>query len=328
MADEAGKPTTIHEFMRLLLADAGFAVIATVVIGAIFASLAAAGVITMILAVFLLILAWLIAFFGSFFIPWNPPRLHRIIYGALLALMMASLGLWERYEYVSPPSAKEIAEEVVKQIPDLSNNKTSPSQVSVNNERLAVLNSLQLIFGREEFPLRIVFDIPNTLQKNIDIEKSRITLTNAGKLDDFKYNNFTEGDGGFIWSARAGTYHFLPSGGPGIDAGPRDIVFLVTTKRYQDAMKTLDDVTNSVLVPKELGSKISEFKSIVNINLSNMTEILNSASHQGDDLFLKNDVEGTIYYKNINNAYWQKFTPLKPKADEIIDLIREYLKDK
>ncbi len=105
------------EFVRAVLADAALAFVATVVVGLIIASLAAAGIITMPLAYVLLALAWLVAVAGTFLIPWSVAGRHRAIFGFFLALMLAGLGWYETARYIEPPSAREIALEVSRLLP-------------------------------------------------------------------------------------------------------------------------------------------------------------------------------------------------------------------
>ena len=107
------------DFIRAVLADAALAFIATVVIGLIIASLAAAGIITMPLAYILLGLAWLVALGGTFLVPLKVAHRHRAIFASFLAVMLAGVGWFETVHYTEPPSAKEIAQEVSKLIAPL-----------------------------------------------------------------------------------------------------------------------------------------------------------------------------------------------------------------
>jgi hypothetical protein len=104
------------DLIRAVLADAALAFIATVVIGLVVASLAAAGVITMNLAYVLLGLAWLVAAIGTFLVPWPIAHRHRAIFSCFLACMLVIVGWYETKHYVEPPSAKDIAHEVSKLI--------------------------------------------------------------------------------------------------------------------------------------------------------------------------------------------------------------------
>jgi hypothetical protein len=117
MSDEQSRPESGRpklQFIRAVFADAALALVATVVIGLVIASLAAAGIITMNLAYVLLILAWIAAVGGSFLAPWPFPHKHRAIFAFLSALILAAIGWYEATHYEKPLSAKEIAEEVVK----------------------------------------------------------------------------------------------------------------------------------------------------------------------------------------------------------------------
>jgi hypothetical protein len=101
-------------FIRELCTDAALALIVTIVIGLIIASLAAAGIITMSLAYILLGLAWLIAAAGTFLIPWTVTPKNRIIFSGILAGMLTAVGWYETAHYEKPPSAQDIALELSK----------------------------------------------------------------------------------------------------------------------------------------------------------------------------------------------------------------------
>ena len=107
------------ELIRAVLADAALAFVATMVIGLVIASLAAAGIITISLAYVLLGLAWLVAVIGTFLVPWPIAHRHRVIFSCFLACMLAVVGWYETKHYVEPPSARDIAQEVSKLIAPL-----------------------------------------------------------------------------------------------------------------------------------------------------------------------------------------------------------------
>jgi hypothetical protein len=115
------------ELLRAVLADAALAFVATVVVGLVIASLAAAGIITMPLAYILLGLAWLVAVAGTFLVPWKIEHRHRVIFASFLVFMLAGVGWYETAHYSEPPSAKDIAQEVSKLITSSSPNKPAPA---------------------------------------------------------------------------------------------------------------------------------------------------------------------------------------------------------
>jgi hypothetical protein len=79
VSEEPAAQSTL-QFVRAACADAALALTATVVIGLVIASLAAAGIITMSLAYVLLGLAWFAAVSGSFLAPWQFQWKHRTLF--------------------------------------------------------------------------------------------------------------------------------------------------------------------------------------------------------------------------------------------------------
>jgi hypothetical protein len=126
----AGGSQARLELLRAVLADAALAFVATVVIGLVIASLAAAGIITMPLAYILLALAWGVAVAGTFLVPWKVAHRHRAIFGVFLALMLAGVGWYETLHYTEPPSAKDIAQEVSKLIAPLPPTPTTQASAA------------------------------------------------------------------------------------------------------------------------------------------------------------------------------------------------------
>src|SRR5262249_26617114 len=107
-------PQSRVDFIRAVFADAALALFLSTVIGLIIASLAAAGLITMGLALVLLGLAWVVAVVGSFFLPWSIAHKHRAIFASLFAVMLTAIGWYEAAHYEKPLSANDVAQEVVR----------------------------------------------------------------------------------------------------------------------------------------------------------------------------------------------------------------------
>lgn len=87
----------IQKLIRVLVADAAFALVGTVIISLTLASLSAAGVITMKLAIGLLIMAWLVGVGATFVLThiWNPSHKHRALFSVIFAVFLAVVGWYE-----------------------------------------------------------------------------------------------------------------------------------------------------------------------------------------------------------------------------------------
>jgi hypothetical protein len=146
-------------------------------------------------------------------------------------------------------------------------------QDSARIAQLQAVGALEGNFSKDEMGLRQMFDMQNILEKNIKIQVARIAFRVAGRLSDFKYNNFTEGDGSFIMLAMEGKYHTTASG-VAVDEGLRDVLFLVTTEKYQSSQKALESFLNSSLIPDSMKIALRDFKATVDHDMELMTRIM------------------------------------------------------
>jgi hypothetical protein len=190
--------------------------------------------------------------------------------------------------------------------------------------QLGELRRLGDFVGKDETPLRQLFDIYGVLAKNIEVQVIRINYRKAGQSNMFQYNHYAEGDGSFIMLALPGKYHMTPSG-PHVDEGPRDVLFLITTKKYQKAYADLLGFLNSALVPQSVKSTISDLKEIVDKDMEIMTKTLNASMNKDEDLFLSAEESGNPNYKVVYNDYVTAFLPLKPAASDVLTEIGRHL---
>jgi len=108
-----------RERIKRLLGDAGAAFLIGAIIALVLASLAAAGVITMILAVILLLVAWLIAVTVIYLSDpeWLPAGKPRYVFLGILGAIFIVVGIFEWAFFEPPLNARDIAREVVKNLP-------------------------------------------------------------------------------------------------------------------------------------------------------------------------------------------------------------------
>jgi hypothetical protein len=156
----------------------------------------------------------------------------------------------------------------------------------VFQEQLAEIKELEKFIAQDEIGLRNSFDIPTILDRNIMVQNIRIGFRSTGKLQDFRYDNYTEGDHSFIMLTIEGKYHPTPSG-PSIDDGPRDVLYLITTTKYQDAQKRINNFLNSALVPDSIKAPLVEFNKTIGKDIEIMIRALNAIMNENDDYFLK-----------------------------------------
>jgi len=108
--------TDFSERMRRYLADAAFALVATAALALLLASFAAAGIITMTLAIIFLAAIFVVVLGSTFFLDhlFNPTWEQRFVIGAILLMFLVLTGTYEWTHYAPPPSVEEIADAVSK----------------------------------------------------------------------------------------------------------------------------------------------------------------------------------------------------------------------
>ncbi len=205
----------------------------------------------------------------------------------------------------------------------------SPAATSIRPEvsqaQFTKLTELSRFIGKDENELRQEFDFMTILQKNIAVNSIRIRLRSEGKLKDFKWNNYTEGDGSWIFAAMPGKYRVTPSGVQ-VDDGPQDVCYLVTTAKYQSAQRNIGNFINSPLIPESIKTVAKDYKQTVDKNFEQMAYTLDKFMKQGDDFFLKSQDYGGQYYGVIQSDYFSHFVQLKLKADAVVQEIAKYLR--
>jgi hypothetical protein len=161
--------------IRRYVADAGLGTCIALAFGSYVASLATAGVIAMPLAIGFLIVIFIVAMGGTFFLDhlWPFSWRQRVFFGAILLVVLVLTGAYEWTHYEKPLSAQEIADAVANLIqhPDNTPKSEPPKkpaeQADQKNEEPALLQSTQ---GKMIFLCR---SVPRT---NQSLEEVRATL--------------------------------------------------------------------------------------------------------------------------------------------------------
>ncbi|MBN8987574.1 MAG: hypothetical protein J0H42_04990 [Rhizobiales bacterium] len=190
----------------------------------------------------------------------------------------------------------------------------------VSQAQFAKVSELEsFLGGKDENGLRQAFDIPNILQKNINTQLVRIGFIKAGKERQFIYSNYSDNGSVIVW-AKEGHFSVGPSG-VHIDAGPKDVLFLVTTSRFQEAQAKIVAFLNSALVPDSVKQPLSAFNDVVNKIPELMMTILDSRMHQDENFFIYNMEMGTQFYGVIVSEFATRTPHLKPAADIVLTAI-------
>jgi hypothetical protein len=195
----------------------------------------------------------------------------------------------------------------------------------VGRVEFARINEVRDFFGGvDENGLRQKFDIYTILDKNIAIQADRIRYRLAGAGSSFNRYNYT-GDGTWIWYSKPGTWEMMPSG-PHVHQGPKDIVYLLVTAKYQNAVNQINRWKNDPLLPDPIRESLSEFNDLLNRNRLVMFQVFNERLGENDNYFLKAGSNDDRFAHVITNDFVIRMAPLKPAADEIRRAITESLR--
>jgi hypothetical protein len=160
---------------------------------------------------------------------------------------------------------------------------------------------------------------PFWLAKNINTQVIRICFIKSGHEKDFLYSNYTDNRSWIMW-AKEGHYSTGPSGA-NVDAGRKDVLFLVTTTKIQEAQRKLIEFMNSSLIPHSINVEISAFNDVLNQDTELMMHVMDERMHQDENYFIQNMNMGTSFYGVIVTDYARRIIPLKPAADRVLSAI-------
>ena len=179
---------------------------------------------------------------------------------------------------------------------------------------------LNLIDGKGEMDLRIIFDYPNMLARNIELLRIRNSFFRKSPGKVFNYEEYAEGDGGTIEAARIGRLAHGPSGSH-FDAGPNEVLVLVLTEKYQRYRNVLVSLGSSEALPRQIKDAIGKFGATISDNARAMISTLNEKINEGPIYINQSDKFEKEFYVLVNDLYVAKFTPLKPAAEELLSVV-------
>lgn len=190
--------------------------------------------------------------------------------------------------------------------------------------QLKELRDLDNFIGKkDEHNLRELFDFNRTVRFNVLLAKHQLAPSRVPQpLLDEMSEVFKGGNGQlerrFVRMKEVeGTIEF--------EAIPGTIGLMNTTKRYAEALNSLKEFETSAIMPSDVKSKITLFRTAVEDNISLMFGVLNGrlSSNKNNLLEAEDPMSKRAYA--INNAYWEKFDNLRPRADVIAAAVRQHL---
>ncbi|MGB9426797.1 MAG: hypothetical protein WCB09_10260, partial [Methylocella sp.] len=191
----------------------------------------------------------------------------------------------------------------------------------VVQEQFAEMKELKdFLNGNDEMGIRMLFDIPHMLTRNIEILNIKIIFIRAGKWEEFQYYNYSEGDREMVMLAKEGHYSIGQSG-VHIEAEAHDVLFIVTTAKYQQSIKMFTKFINSTLILESVKKEVIALAEIINLNVKSIINLLNEKMHQNEEYFLQYMNMNSQFYGVIVSEYARKINPLKPSVDRVLSAI-------
>jgi hypothetical protein len=242
----------------------------------------------------------------------EPMLTRRMVVGVIGAL--GAIGVTELFRFVKDIESTPVANAPIAQI-----------QNPVSQAQFDEIRKVEQFFGgKDEMGLRELFDLPFILNKNIDVQITRMKYIKSGREKEFFYSNYSDNGKWIMW-AKNGKY-FVGPNGVNITAGPKDVVHLVTTTKFQHAIDTIVSFTNSALLPDSIKAEISSFNEIINKHPEIMMQVLDERLNESESYFTHNLSNDPRYAGVIATDYARKAIPLKPYADKILTAISKYWK--
>ena len=117
----------------------------------------------------------------------------------------------------------------------------------------------------------------------------------------------------------------MTPGGPHIETAPDQIAAVVLTSKYQLAVAELVRFQNSGLLPTKIGDAVRKLSDVVNNNTELMLLILNEKFREDFQFVTRASEYKTPYYGVVVSTYFNKFSPLKPPADNVVSETKVFL---
>ena len=189
----------------------------------------------------------------------------------------------------------------------------------------------QFLSEPEEIPdqnsedrLKKLFDFPDMIRNNVlDIKRKMspesMTQPQLTALDNYFLDSIIAADSRFLTFTTEGEdNHYV--------IHYQTISWIRQSKKYIENKKRLASFTTSISLPVDIRSWVTELDKTIEDNSNSFVPLMNEYLKMDPRYILEDEVGGSRYTQVATKAYWTQCKPLTPKANEIIRLIRQYLK--
>lgn len=179
--------------------------------------------------------------------------------------------------------------------------------------------------GKDEYALRQAFDFEGYIKFSLIRAKQVIAPDKLSPAQSDAMEKFFQGWLRAIFDTRYLPITKMPSGTPQVEVIPGVVGILRLPAKYTTTEQMLRSFESSPHIPTKIQEAIKDFDSTAGSNALLLIEVINERLAQDKDNIVLEDVQGARFFGGTMTAYWNRFTPLKPKADIVLQQIRTFL---
>jgi hypothetical protein len=208
---------------------------------------------------------------------------------------------------------------------NLTNNSRSSDAELFASQFDELKKVTDLLGGKDEFALRETFDFLRFAIINLKEAKAYVAAETMTPAEWDEIKQFS--DGGNVEVYYKYVHLVRPNGGGfRVDQIPGVLGSLILSKKYLLAKQVLLPFETSPQMPTMVQESIKAFDKTVDDDRALLIEVINEKLAQDkNNIILENDLKSP-YFGVTNTAYIKRFVPLKPKADDVLAKIRDFLK--
>ena len=103
---------------------------------------------------------------------------------------------------------------------------------------------------------------------------------------------------------------------------PNAVYQVIVPKLYTDGKNLLFKYETSIGAPSPVVDAVKDLHETLTANENTLITVLNEAFHADKNYFLRRSDSSSKYWLAIDDMYYKRFKPLKPKADAIRSIAR------
>jgi len=242
--------------------------------------------------------------------PWSMLKFSKIMLTVSIVLVAYSvLAIW-----ISSPSESSGKME-----------KHDDSQ-GISQEQLDEIKQLDAIFsGLDENNLRNFFGFDEMVYLNMRMYQARIEQYKKTGNRSFNITPYVQGQEMLLDTTIAGEHLNQTPGGGGYDFDPSQIALVVLPQKYSTNKKMLLRYENSSLLPSSVIIRVKNLDDTLQENAVQLIRVMDMSFKENPDNFLYYNIPATPYWHVVETRYWRQFKNIRPTADQIRDVCRQFL---